>query len=69
MTTLGNNIKKLRMMCNISQNEFAEKIGTTQQRVSEWECDKIEPSFFNLVKIIKVLNISFEELIDDITIK
>ena len=39
---------------------------TTQQRVSEWECDKIEPSLYNIVKILKVFSITFEELTDGI---
>ncbi len=64
--TLGENIKSLRKVNNISQKQFALLMQTTQQRVSEWECDKIEPSFYNIVKILRVLNISFEELIDGI---
>ena len=41
-------------------------MNTTQQRVSEWECDKVEPSLYNIIKIIKILNTSFEELTDGI---
>ena len=37
---------------------------TTQQRISEWECDKVEPSLYNIIKILAVLEISFEELVD-----
>ena len=64
--TLGENIKNLRKLNNISQKEFAMKMDTTQQRVSEWECNKIEPSLYNVVKILNVFNISFEELIDGV---
>ncbi len=64
MTTLGNNLKNLRKIKNISQVEFAKKMQTTQQRVSEWECDKVEPSLYNIIKILAVLDISFEELVD-----
>ena len=39
---------------------------TTQQRVSEWECDKIEPSLYNVLRILKVLGITFEELTEGI---
>ena len=66
MSSLGNNLKKLREINNLSQKEFAEKMETTQQRVSEWECDKIEPSFYNIIKILKVFDITFEELVEDI---
>ena len=39
-------------------------MNTTQQRISEWECDKIEPSLYNIIKILNVFEITFEELID-----
>ncbi len=64
MKTFGENLKKERRMAGFSQKDFAEKIGTTQQRVSEWECGKVEPTLYNIVAIIKVLGISFDELID-----
>ena len=66
MTTLGTNLKNLRKIKNISQVEFAKKMQTTQQRVSEWECDKVEPSLYNIIKILKILETSFEELVDGI---
>ena len=66
MKTFGNNLKTIRKLNKISQKEFAYKMDTTQQRVSEWECDKVEPSLYNILKIIKVLNTSFEELTDEI---
>ena len=62
MNTFGENLKALRELNKLSQKEFANKLGTTQQRVSEWECNKVEPSLYNIIKIIKVLNTTFEEL-------
>lgn len=66
MNTFGENLKSIRKMNKISQKEFAIKMNTTQQRVSEWECNKVEPSLYNIIKIIHVLNTSFEELTDGI---
>lgn len=66
MTTFGNNLKGFRKIKKISQKDFAEKMQTTQQRVSEWECDKVEPSLYNIIKILDILEIDFEELIDGI---
>ncbi len=66
MNTFGNNLKYLRKLNKMSQIEFARNMNTTQQRISEWECDKVEPSLFNLIKMIKILNTTFEELIDGI---
>ena len=62
MSTFGENLKALRELNKLSQKEFASKLGTTQQRVSEWECNKVEPSLYNILRIIKVLNTTFEEL-------
>ncbi len=64
MTTLGKNIKALRTQRGMSQGELAREMDTTQQRVSEWETDRIEPSFYNIVKLLKVLDITFEDLTD-----
>ncbi len=66
MNTFGKNLKMFRKINKISQQEFAKKMNTTQQRVSEWECDKIEPSLYNILKMLKVLNTTFEELTDGI---
>lgn len=41
-------------------------MGTTQQRVSEWETNKIEPSLYNVIKMLKVLGVTFEELTDGV---
>lgn len=64
--TLGENIKSLRKDNNMNQQEFARRMNTSQQRVSEWECNKIEPSLYNIVRILKVFGITFEELTEGI---
>lgn len=61
-------MKYFRKLNKISQKDFAEKMNTTQQRISEWECDKIEPSLYNIIKILNVFEITFEELIDGLQI-
>ena len=69
MNTFGENLKNLRKFHKISQREFAEKMQTTQQRVSEWECDKVEPSLYNIIRILKVFDITFEELTEGVDAK
>ena len=66
MKTLGENLKELRTLAGLSQREFAEKLETTQQRVSEWEMNKYEPSLYRIVKILSVLDLTFDELIDGV---
>ena len=69
MATLGTNLKNIRKLNKISQKDFAEKLQTSQQRVSEWECDKVEPSLYNIIKILRVFDITFEELTEEIEIQ
>lgn len=64
MKTFGENLKQIRCANKMNQKQFAEKLGTTQQRVSEWECNKVEPTLSNIIKIIDVLGITFEDLIE-----
>jgi transcriptional regulator with XRE-family HTH domain len=64
MKSFGENLKNIRKLNKMNQKTFAIKMNTTQQRVSEWECNKVEPSLYNILKIIKVLDTSFEELTD-----
>ena len=66
MKSLGENLKELRTLAGLSQRQFAEKLGTTQQRISEWEMNKCEPLLYRVVKILEVLDITFEEFIDGV---
>ena len=64
---LGNNIQTIRKFRGMKQQELADKIGTTQPRVSEWENDKVEPTLYNIIRIVDALRVSFEDLTEDVT--
>ena len=66
MERFGEKLKYFRVLNKISQKDFAARMDTTQQRVSEWECNKVEPSLYNIIKILKVFEITFEELVEGI---
>lgn len=66
MKTFGENLKNERQLAGFTQRDLAKAINVKQQQVSQWECNKVEPTLYNIVAIIKALNISFEDLIDDI---
>ena len=66
MSSFGENLKNERNIAGLSQAGFANLLGTTQQRVSEWERNKVEPTLSNIISIIKVLNVTFEELIQNL---
>ncbi len=54
MRTFGENLKEYRSLNKLSQKKLAEKMNTTQQRISEWECGKVEPSLYNIIKMLNI---------------
>lgn len=63
MSKLSDNMKILRIMSNLSQKSFAEKIGRSQNTVSNWESGRISPDIDSLQKICEIYDISPNELI------
>lgn len=51
-------IKEIRKKINISQAEFADKIGVKQKTISFWEVERSEPRIENLVTICNNFNIN-----------
>lgn len=41
MSTFGQNLKTARKNNKMNQKDFAEKLQTTQQRVSEWDATRL----------------------------
>ena len=50
--TLGQRIQQIRTQHNLSQEEFAAKLGTTRQTVSRWELDQTYPEIAKIVLLI-----------------
>lgn len=63
MLLIGARILEYRKSANMSQEEFAAKIGVSRQAVSKWELDKAYPDLDKLVDICEMFNISIDELI------
>jgi transcriptional regulator, cro/CI family len=66
MKSFGQNLKLLREQNNMNQQELAEKLGTSQPRISEWERDKVEPTLYNIIRLVNILHVTFEELTDEV---
>ena len=66
MKSFGERLKIERQQAGMTQAELAEKIGVKQQQLSQWECDKVEPTLSNIVAILKALRISLEDLVDEL---
>ena len=55
---LGQNIKNIRKILNLTQEEFAEKLNINCQFLSQVETGKVGISLENAIKICKVANCS-----------
>lgn len=64
--SFGKNLKRERKLSGLTQQQLADKLGIKQQQLSEWECDKVEPTLYNIVALIGALGVSFEDLVDGI---
>lgn len=60
---LGNNIKKLRNLKNMTQEDLAEILNTTSKSVSRWEQEITYPDISLLPLIANVFEVSVDELL------
>lgn len=56
--TLGERIKKARKELDLTQQKFAEQIGTTQNNIASYEIGRREPSAAAVNNICKTFNVS-----------
>ena len=63
---LGDVIQKIRRAKNLSQSDLAEKLNVSNKIVSNWETGKSLPDVMMMEDIANVLDISIEELHNDI---
>ena len=57
------NLKELRLTNNMTQTQVAEKLKTTQRKVSYWASGKIEPDLDTLISIAELFDVSIDELV------
>ena len=60
---IGHKIHVCRIKNNLSQNDLADKLFVTRQAISRWENGLAAPSIDNLVELIKIFNVSLENLL------
>lgn len=61
---VGKFIKEIRIKNNLTQKEFAEKLGVTFQAVSKWENGKNIPDISLLKEISRMFNVDINEILD-----
>lgn len=64
MNSFGENLRYYRTLAKLSQAKLGEKLGFSARTVSDWECNNTEPNLDTLKELVKILNISYEELLD-----
>ena len=57
-------LKKIRMHLDLSQKELADKIGTSNQTVSAWECGRREIPLEDLRNIFRIFNLDIKDFIE-----
>lgn len=63
--TLGEKLKSARKDAGLTQEQLAEKLLVSRQAITKWESDKGMPDIENLKRLVKLLNISIDYLLDD----
>lgn len=61
MAAIRNQIRQLRAVREITQQELADKVGVTRQTVIAMEQDKYSPSLETAFKVAIVLGVSLEQ--------
>ncbi len=60
---IGNKIAELRRENNLSQKDFGEKLGVSQDTVSLWEKGKSLPATEYVIEIAQLFQLSTDELL------
>lgn len=61
---IGKFIKEIRLKNNLTQKEFAERLGVTFQAVSKWENGKNIPDVSILKDISRLFNVNIDEILE-----
>ena len=64
MSSLGSNIRTYRQMKKLTQQKLGELLGFSARTVSDWECNNTEPDIKTIKLLVKVLDITYDELFD-----
>lgn len=60
---LSSNIRTLRKLNNLTQEQLAGAIGASRQAVADWEADQTIPSAKELRALSRLFRVSLDELV------
>lgn len=61
----GDNLKKIRKLKKLSQEDLAEKLNVSRQSVSKWETGDAYPEMNNLLELCKIFHCKINDLVND----
>ena len=61
----GDNLKKIRKLKKLSQEDLAEKVGVSRQSVSKWETGDAYPEMNNILELCKIFHCKINDLVND----
>ncbi|MDB0002788.1 helix-turn-helix transcriptional regulator [Gammaproteobacteria bacterium] len=59
---MNNNLKNLRMIKNVSQNDLADALSVSRQTINSIENGKFDPSLTLAIKLTRYFNVSIDEI-------
>jgi transcriptional regulator with XRE-family HTH domain len=64
--SLGERIRKAREDAGMSQQQFADELGVDRKTVGNWEADRNQPRYRDLMLVSSVADVSLEWLAGDL---
>ena len=61
----GDNLKKVRILKKLSQEDLAEKVNVSRQSISKWETGDAYPTMNNLLELCKIFHCKINDLVND----
>ena len=61
----GDNLKSIRKMKNVSQEDLADKLGVSRQSVSKWETGENYPTMQNIVCLCSIFKCKMNDLVHE----
>lgn len=61
----GDNLRKLRKLKKLSQEDLAEKVNVSRQSVSKWETGDAYPEMNNILELCKIFHCRINDLVND----
>ena len=59
---MNNNLKNLRKIKNVSQNDLADALSVSRQTINSIENGKFDPSLTLAIKLNRYFNVSIDEI-------